>query len=170
MNKKLLEYRKSYLNVCVRDICTLFIIRPYITIINLSIVVYFLCISICIIFYCVLCFSALLAFCQSKCLWLPSQQVHKQECKVICWGCWGQQLRSHFACAFCVFMSFYVFLWLLKESVMLSQHVNKQVLNWREFNRIIILTSKSTLEWTGRIPDTIQFSVLYFAYHDNPKN
>jgi len=35
-------------------------------------------------------------------------------------------------------MSFYAFLWLLTEFVMLSQHVNKQVLNWSEFNRIII--------------------------------
>ena len=77
--------RNSYLNFCVRNICTSFIIRPYITIITLSIVVCFLRISICISFYCVLCFSVrvLLMFCQSKCLWLPSQQVHKQECKVI---------------------------------------------------------------------------------------
>jgi len=33
MNKKLLQYRNTYLNVGVRDIFTLFIIRPYISII-----------------------------------------------------------------------------------------------------------------------------------------
>ena len=168
MNKKLLQYQNSYLNVCVRDICTLFIIRPYITIITLPIFVYFVCISICISFYCVLCFSVLLTFCQPKRLWLPSQQVHKQECKVIWWND-KRMLRAATALSFClcffVYLSFYVFLWLLTEFVILSQHVNKQVLNWSELNRNIILTSKSTLEWTGRIPDIIQVSILYFAYH-----